>query len=178
MNIVNIVNNWYQEDMQNDHLNVSNWNIKEIGDEWEAINIVSVYDMSVIYLTREISGCELQWERLKLLLCASKQLCGLELIAWRLCIMYQAGSFFLDFFLEIWWEQRKGYCVCGIAIEGKGSSKPTTATATKLKRLLQVSLFVCTQTHQWWSLNWDIVIFTLFACISMDFSIKDRIKVG
>lgn len=109
---MNIVNNWYQEDMQNDHLNVSNWNIKEIGDEWEAINIVSVYDMSVIYLTREISGCELQWERLKLLLCASKQLCGLELIAWRLCIMYQAGSFFLDFFFWKFDENKEKGIAC------------------------------------------------------------------
>lgn len=159
----------------NHHLNISNWNMEEVGDGREAINIVHICNISD---EREIRDVNYTVRTTKVTVMCLKAIMRFRIDRMEIVYHVSAGILSSMFFLEIWWEQRKGYCVCGIKVEGKGSSKPTTATATttKVQRLLQVSRCMSADTSQWWSSNWDIVIFTLFACISMDFPLRTEWK--
>lgn len=117
------------------------------------------------------------WERLKLLLCASKQLCGLELMTWRLCIMYRdffSSSFWYFFFGNMMTAKKEGIACGALKLGEKGSSNKIDDSNNKRSATTSSDCVVRRTDIQWWSLNWDwdIVIFTLFACISMDFPLR------
>lgn len=125
------------------------WTHSQLNKEREAIMPLI---LCVIDFNKKALGCGVSlWERLKLLLYASKQLCGLDLITWRSCVSCISRDFF-PFFGNMMRAKKKVVCVCGIKIGEKrklkiDNNKSSATTSSNSLYDAQTSVMIIELRH-------------------------------